>query len=113
MRVPFHLDGREIHLAGSIGIADLTPEVATAEQLLRNADLAMYEAKAAGDGGFAFFEPAMHDALVERVRLEEDLRSSVDSNDFEVHYQPLFAIDTGRSPVSRRSCGGGIRRAAW
>ncbi|CAM2904928.1 bifunctional diguanylate cyclase/phosphodiesterase [Skermania piniformis] len=93
---PFRLDGREMHLGGSIGIANLTADVDSAEQLLRNADLAMYEAKTARTGGYAFFEPAMHDGLVERVRLEEDLRAALDADGFEVHYQPLFALDSQR-----------------
>ncbi|MBJ8344164.1 bifunctional diguanylate cyclase/phosphodiesterase [Antrihabitans sp. YC2-6] len=95
LREPFSLDGREIHLGGSIGIADLTDDVVSGEQLLRNADLAMYEAKSAGDGSYAFFVPAMHEVLVERVRLEVDLRGAIETDGFEVFYQPLVSLCSG------------------
>jgi predicted signal transduction protein with EAL and GGDEF domain len=63
--------------------------------VLRNADLAMYQAKAAGAGGFAVFHPEMHAGLVERVRLETDLRSAIDEKQFVVHYQPMISMRTG------------------
>jgi diguanylate cyclase (GGDEF)-like protein len=95
IREPFLLQGERVHVTTSVGIARHDEHATTAEQLLRNADLAMYQAKAAGDGGYAVFEPAMHAGLVERVRLEGDLRQAVENGEFVVHYQPMVSMRTG------------------
>ncbi len=65
--------------------------------LLRNADAAMYQAKARGKGRWALFEPAMHAAAVERLALETDLRHALDREEFCLSYQPIVALDTGRA----------------
>jgi diguanylate cyclase (GGDEF)-like protein/PAS domain S-box-containing protein len=95
IREPFLLQGERVHVTTSVGIARHDEHATTAEQLLRNADLAMYQAKAAGHGGYAVFEPAMHAGLVERVRLEGDLRQAVENHEFVVHYQPMVSMRTG------------------
>ncbi len=95
VRAPFALQGERVHVATSIGIARHDEDATTAEQLLRNADLAMYQAKAAGEGGFVVFEQAMHVGLVERVRLESDLRQAVENGEFVVYYQPMVSMRTG------------------
>ena len=64
LRQPFVVNGRELHVRGSIGIARMDSDVDGADQLLRNADLAMYRAKAAGQGGFERYDPEMHTELV-------------------------------------------------
>ncbi len=93
---PFELQGQRVHVSASVGIARLDENAQTAEQILRNADLAMYRAKAAGAGGHASFEPEMHAGLVQRVRLETDLRAAIKGNQFVVHYQPMISMRTGQ-----------------
>ena len=70
LREPFVVNGRELHVRGSMGIARMESDVDGADQLLRNADLAMYRAKAAGRGGYERYDPEMHTELVQRVQLE-------------------------------------------
>ncbi len=93
---PVELLGERVHVAASVGIARMDEHAATAEQVLRNADLAMYQAKATGAGGYTVFHPEMHAGLVERVRLETDLRTAVDENQFVVHYQPMISLRSGQ-----------------
>ncbi len=92
---PFDLRGERVHVAASIGIARHDEHAGTADQILRNADLAMYRAKAEGGGGHVMFEPEMHVGLVERVRLETDLRQAVADEQFVVYYQPMISMRTG------------------
>ncbi len=93
---PFVLDGRELTLAASTGIAVSDAGDETADQLLRNADLAMYRAKAARDGGFVRFESEMHDALLLRVQAEADLRHALARGQLALHYQPTVNLHTGQ-----------------
>ncbi len=78
----------------SIGIAYRDDPTVDAEQMLRNADLAMYQAKA-GPEGFAVYAPQMHEGLVARMRLEADLRKALAEEQFVVHYQPMMSMRTG------------------
>jgi diguanylate cyclase (GGDEF)-like protein/PAS domain S-box-containing protein len=96
LQQPFTLGSQQVHVSASIGIAasDGT-SASSSEQLLRNADLAMYRAKARASG-FAVYDPAMHATLVERVQTETDLRYALDHGQFVVHYQPLVTLRTGR-----------------
>ncbi|MGA9162430.1 MAG: EAL domain-containing protein [Actinomycetota bacterium] len=96
---PFHLEGKEVFVRASIGIA--TADARTggpegAEELLRNADVAMYMAKEAGKGRYQVFEPAMHDTALQRLELKADLQRAVDNAEFVVHYQPVIELSTGR-----------------
>jgi diguanylate cyclase (GGDEF)-like protein/PAS domain S-box-containing protein len=91
---PILLDGSEVHISASIGIAHREDPSIDAEQMLRNADLAMYQAKADA-GGFAVFAPEMHEGLVARMRLEADLRKALTDDQFIVHYQPMVSMRTG------------------
>jgi EAL domain-containing protein (putative c-di-GMP-specific phosphodiesterase class I) len=93
---PFALGSRLVSISASIGIAagDHMGD-SSSEQLLRNADLAMYRAKTKASG-FAVYDPAMHATLVERVELESDLRSALENDEFVVFYQPLVNLRTGR-----------------
>ena len=95
LREPFVVEGKEIHVAGSVGIAGSGAEEDT-DQLLRNADLAMYRAKSAGQGGFEVFDPAMHTLLVERLELEADLRRALDLDQLVLYYQPTVSLSSGR-----------------
>src|SRR4029079_8209455 len=71
------------------------PHADDADQLMRNADLAMYRAKAAGEGGFARYDPQMHSGLVDRLQLETDLRKALDGSELELHYQPTIELTSG------------------
>ncbi len=95
VRQPFTLHGEPVHVAVSVGIARPDPDSADVEQLLRNADLAMYQAKAEGSGSYAVYDPGMHAGLVERVRLESDLRKALGEDQFLLHYQPMIDMKTG------------------
>jgi diguanylate cyclase (GGDEF)-like protein/PAS domain S-box-containing protein len=92
----FQLDGREVTLAASTGIAITDNGTETADQILRNADLAMYRAKAARDGGYVRFESEMHDALLLRVQAEADLRQALARGQLALHYQPTVNLHTGQ-----------------
>ena len=96
LQQPFTLGSRLVTVSASIGIAvgDQTGD-SSSEQLLRNADLAMYQAKAKASG-YATYNPGMHETLVERVQMEADLRFALDNNEFVVFYQPLVNLRTGR-----------------
>jgi EAL domain-containing protein (putative c-di-GMP-specific phosphodiesterase class I) len=71
-------------------------DVDGADQLLRNADLAMYRAKAAGRGGFERYDPEMHTELVQRVQLESDLRRALEAGELFLQYQPTFDLGSGQ-----------------
>ncbi|HST25735.1 MAG TPA: EAL domain-containing protein [Gaiellaceae bacterium] len=92
---PFHIQGREVYIRASIGIAATDQDVDDADHLLRNADLAMYRAKANGAGGFERYHPRLHLALVERLQLEAELRQALANGDeLELHYQPALSLPT-------------------
>ena len=93
--VPFTVRNKELTVSASIGIA-LNGVGDTAEDLLRNADVAMYTAKEAGRGDHAVFEAGMHVAVIDRLELEGDLFRAVDNDQLVLHYQPMIALGTGR-----------------
>jgi diguanylate cyclase (GGDEF)-like protein/PAS domain S-box-containing protein len=95
LRAPFHLDGKDVFITSSIGIALSTAEASSADELLRNADVAMYTAKERGKGRQVTFEPDMHAAVLRRLELEADLRRAVEREEFMVYYQPLFDLRSG------------------
>ena len=96
LRQPFFVNDRELHVRGSMGIARMDSDVESVDQLLRNADLAMYRAKAAGQGGFERYDPGMHTQLVERMQLEADLRRALDQGELFLHYQPTLDLASGQ-----------------
>jgi len=83
-------------VSGSMGIARMDSDVDEVDQLLRNADLAMYRAKAAGQGGFERYDPGMHTQLVDRMQLETDLRRALDEGELFLHYQPTIELASGQ-----------------
>src|SRR3954451_1868590 len=93
LKAPFVLRGREFYVSASIGIA---AGAGDAETLLRDADLAMYRAKARGKGRYAVYEPSMHTAIVERLELEVDLKRGIEREELAVAYQPVFSLRDGR-----------------
>ena len=96
LRAPVLIGGKPLVVQGSIGVAAGSTSEHGAEALLRNADLAMYEAKSRGKGTFSSFVPAMHSAMLRRVELEADLRRAVNGGELLLHYQPLVGLPDGR-----------------
>ena len=90
---PFHIQGREVFISASIGIA-LGND--SADDLLRNADLALYRAKRKGKARKQVFEPEMHAAVADRLELEGNLAQALRSNELVLHYQPILDLRSGR-----------------
>ena len=93
---PFHLDGHEVQVSTSIGIALFPHDGDKPGILLKNADLALYRAKALGRDRFCRFEPWMDEDAQMRRRLERELRQALEQNEFMLHYQPQLELATGR-----------------
>jgi diguanylate cyclase (GGDEF)-like protein len=92
---PFHIGGHEIVVTASIGIASSETGYQSADDVLRDADTAMYRAKANEKGTHATFDAGMHTRAVSRLRVEAELRHAVDAGELRLHYQPIVAIRTG------------------
>jgi len=91
---PLELGESNLIIRASLGISVVEPGKATdADELIRNADAAMYIAKAEGKGGYRLFEPAMHDRVVARLELRADLQRALEREEFELHYQPLVRLE--------------------
>ena len=86
---PYVIDGHRVTIGASIGIAIGDPGRGCADSMIRNADLALYAAKANGRGCHAFFEPSMHSEATDRQRLESDLRGALERDELSVVFQPL------------------------
>ncbi len=96
LSMPFMLNGHEVFTSASIGIAASDARYDRPVELLRDADTAMYRAKALGKAHHVFFDQAMHTSVVGRLRLETDLRRALERNEFWVAYQPIVALEDGR-----------------
>jgi PAS domain S-box-containing protein len=96
LAIPFVVNQEEIVISASIGIASSTSPHNQAEDLVRDADIAMYRAKRAGKARCEVSDTAMHANAVKRLRLETDLRKAVDQGEFRVHYQPIVSLQTGK-----------------
>ncbi len=92
LKTPFHIGGHEIFTTTSIGVAFSRPNLAGPEDLLRDADTAMYRAKAQGRACHVVFDPAMHETALNWLRLETDLRRAVNNHEFSVLYQPIISL---------------------
>lgn len=93
---PLKLGDRQIFSSASIGIVMSTPSYTQSNELLRDADIAMYRAKSAGKGRYAIFDQDMHAETLKLIQIEHDLRSSLSQGDFEIYYQPIVDLKTGR-----------------
>jgi diguanylate cyclase (GGDEF)-like protein/PAS domain S-box-containing protein len=91
---PVDFDGQEIIVTASVGVVCGGPAYASGSEVLRDADAAMYKAKAAGKNRYAVFDDALHAAAVARLRLENDLRRAVDRGELLLHYQPIVSLST-------------------
>lgn len=95
LQEPFTLQGKHAFIDTSIGIAMSDPREG-ADELLRNADIAMYMAKGGGRGRYAIFESSMHADALKRLELESDMRRALEHDELEVHYQPIVELKSGR-----------------
>ncbi len=93
---PFHLDGQDVFVTASIGIAIFPLDGESADQLLKNADTAMYHAKQSGRSTYQFYSQSMNASAGERLAIENRLHKALDREEFLLHYQPLVALETGR-----------------
>lgn len=96
LAAPFEVNHEQIVISASIGIASSTSPHTQAEDLVRDADIAMYRAKRAGKARCEVSDAAMHANAVKRLRLETDLRKALEQGEFRVYYQPIVSLQTGR-----------------
>jgi diguanylate cyclase (GGDEF)-like protein len=106
LSAPFSIGGREVFTSASIGIAFGHAQYNTPDEIMRDADTAMYQAKSHGKARHELFDADMHAREQDRLGLESDLRHAVNTNDFEVHYQPIVLL-------SSRMCVGFESLARW
>ena len=90
---PHHVLGREVRVGASIGITLAPSQGGDADELLKNADLALYRAKASGRGAYVFFQPEQDQKLGERRSLEGDLRAAIEEQQLELYYQPIVELE--------------------
>jgi diguanylate cyclase (GGDEF)-like protein/PAS domain S-box-containing protein len=95
LQAPFQLAGLELFVHASVGVAVVRGQKTTAEDLLRNADAAMYMAKSRGKNRVVLFEPGMHRAALARLALKGDLERAMERQEFVLHYQPIVDLATG------------------
>jgi diguanylate cyclase (GGDEF)-like protein/PAS domain S-box-containing protein len=96
MHPVFTIGGSEVYCSASIGIAMPGPGHSSEEELLRDADTAMYAAKAHGRGKWAVFEASMQDLQQNRLQMDRDLRRAIELSQFEVYYQPRVKLESGQ-----------------
>ncbi|MFJ3048419.1 EAL domain-containing protein [Herbaspirillum chlorophenolicum] len=93
---PITLGGHTLFMTCSIGVACYPADGTDGETLIKHADIAMYRGKQTGRNNFQFYTPAMNEQALERLRIEGDLRSALDNNEFLLHYQPKVDLASGR-----------------
>jgi EAL domain-containing protein (putative c-di-GMP-specific phosphodiesterase class I) len=98
LRPPFTLERREVFVAASVGIALRMPSAPelSSDELVREADIALYRAKAAGKARAVLFDPTMNARILERLELEGDLRRALERGELRLDYQPIVDLETGR-----------------
>ncbi len=92
---PFVVEGRELVVTTAVGIAISTPE-STPDELMRNADIAMYEVKRSGERSASVFRTGMQRRAISELELENELRAALEARTLRVHYQPIVAVADGR-----------------
>ena len=92
---PFYVQGQEVFMTASMGIALYPEDAANVIDLIKNADAALYQAKKGGGNLFIYYVPAMNEAAVERLMTKSKLKRAFERNELLVHYQPKYNIDTG------------------
>jgi diguanylate cyclase (GGDEF)-like protein/PAS domain S-box-containing protein len=95
LKLPFIFDDHEVFTSASIGIAPGSPRYRNVQDLLRDADAAMYRAKALGKSRHEMFDAAMHEKAMEVLKLETDLRRAIERQEFLLHYQPIVSLADG------------------
>ncbi|HKS13985.1 MAG TPA: EAL domain-containing protein, partial [Pseudomonas sp.] len=90
------IDGQEIFVSASVGIAMAPTDASQAAELLRYSDIALYEAKASGRGTWRFYDSEMNNRIIERRRLESDLRYAISHDELRLHFQPRLRINDGQ-----------------
>ena len=109
---PYLIEGNKVTIGASVGVAIGDPGRASADALVRNADLALYAAKGAGRGKHCLYEPSMHSEAAERQLLETDLRQAVERGELAVHYQPI--VRTAEEEISGFEALGSVAASdAW
>ncbi len=96
LRAPLLVGDREIYVAASIGIALSTTGYSAPDDVLRDADLALYRAKAAGRARYALFDVEMHERAMGQLQMETDLRHGLERGEFRIAYQPIVTVGSGR-----------------
>ena len=92
---PYHISGRELRVGASMGLVHRVEAYFSAEEIIRDADTAMYEAKHRGTGQCVAFDVAMRTRITDRLRIENDLSGAIDRGEFYLEYQPIVSLDTG------------------
>jgi len=93
---PFVINGQEVIVTISVGIALSDVAYSSADDLLRDAEIAMYRAKQTGKGSFEIFDPNKHASAFQRLKLETDIRKGLEQGEFKVFYQPIISLKNGR-----------------
>ncbi|MCG5526624.1 EAL domain-containing protein, partial [Ectothiorhodospira haloalkaliphila] len=95
LEAPMVLEGHELVITASIGVATYPDDGVDADALLKNADLAMYEAKTQGRNAYEFFAPSLSEGVMDRLKMESALRGAAARNELRVHYQPQVRLTDG------------------
>jgi diguanylate cyclase (GGDEF)-like protein/PAS domain S-box-containing protein len=95
--VPFEVRGREMFVRASVGITVTDGGSVETDELIRNADTAMYAAKAGGRARYEMFQPVMHERALEQFEVQADLQHALERGEFTLHYQPIIDFATGRA----------------
>ena len=96
LKLPFVIDVHDLHITASIGIAIFKEHGESINELLRHADIAMYQVKSQTRDGFAFYDESMQDVSQQKISRENSLRNAINNNELEMYYQPQTDISSGR-----------------
>jgi diguanylate cyclase (GGDEF)-like protein/PAS domain S-box-containing protein len=96
LHLPFDLDGHQVHISASIGIAIYPGHGESIDELLRHADIAMYQVKGQGKNGHAFYDASMQDVSHQKIALGQSLRRALENDELEMYYQPQIDAASGR-----------------